>query len=56
MVEIAVDDGVGGAIDEGKNRRRRVGGAILGKRRAAEDEEIGNLPVLKIGRDDRMGG
>src|SRR2546429_9918988 len=56
MLEVAVDDGVGGAIDEGKDCGRRIGGGVLRERRAAEDEKIGQLPVLEVGRDHGIGG
>lgn len=38
MLEIAVDDGVGGAVNESKNRGSGIGGGVLRKSTAAEDE------------------
>src|SRR5215467_6370225 len=56
MLEVAVNDSVGSAVDKSEHRGRRVGRGVLGKRRTAEDEEIRQLPVLKIGRDDGVSG
>src|SRR5437764_228815 len=54
VLEVAVHDGVGGAVDEGENGRCGIGGGVLWECRTSENEEIGQLPVLKIRRNDRM--
>ena len=56
MLEVAVDDGVGGTVNERENCGRGIGGSVLWKRGAAKDEQVWQLPVLKIGRDHRMSG
>ena len=56
ILEVAIDEGVGRAIDEGENGGSGIGGSVLGKGGAAENEKIGQLPVLQVGVDDGVGG
>src|SRR5580700_1277975 len=45
---VAIDDGVGARIGEGLDGERGIEAAHRGKRRAADDEEIGDIPTLAV--------
>lgn len=54
MLEVTVDDGVGGSVHKRENGGSWIGGSVLRERGAAKDEEIRKLPVLEIRRDHGM--
>ena len=56
VLQVAADDGVGGAKRQRQNCGSGIHRGILREGRAAENEEIGELPVLQVRVDDGEGG
>ncbi len=50
---IAIDDGIGAHVSERLDGERGIEAAHRWKGRAADDEEIGDIPTLALAVDDR---